>query len=167
MNKDWDIGFVEGFAQVLAAGGTAVNVGDIEGERTLIVEAGENSAAAGYTLSVDHPYEDMTCVYLLFPMFAGLDSDTANDVISLTRYLNKYLSIGCFVVSARDGDVFFRHSFVIDEEMDAETLFMLTAETIDICAQTAAEGIDILAPVIAGKTPAAELLNEDSAIIQK
>ena len=165
MNKQWDKDFIEQFAQVLTAGGIKAQVGDIEGTPSVIVEADED--AAGYTLSIEHPYEDMACIYLLFPMFSRLDGKTANSLISLTRYLNKYLSIGCFVVSARDGDVFFRHSFVIDEEMDAETLFMLTAETIDICAQTAVEGIDILAPVIAGKTPAAELLNEDSAIIQK
>ena len=167
MNKQWDIRFVEEFAQVLAAGGTYVTVGDIEGERTLIVEAAENGPEAGYTLSVTHPYEDVTCVYLLFPMYSGLDSDTANDIISLTRYLNKFLSTGCFVVSAHDGDVFFRHSFLIDEEMDKAALFMLTAQIIDICAQTAAEGVDILVPVIDGKTPAAELLNDDTSIIQQ
>ena len=135
-----------------------MSVGDIEGSRTAVVEADENGAAAGYTLTVEHPYEGTTCVCLLFPMFSGLDSNTAYSIISLTRYLNKFLSTGCFVVSAGDGDVFFRHSFFIDEQMDKAALFMLTAETIDICAVTASEGINIIAPVIEGKTPIAELL---------
>lgn len=167
MNKQWDTSFIEEFAQILTAGGTEAAVDDIEGDLTLIVEAAENGAAAGYTLSIAHPYEDMTCVYLLFPMFSGLGRDTADSIVPLTRYLNKFLSTGCFVISANDGDVFFRHSFVIDEGMDKEALFMLTAEIIDICAQTAEEGIDILAPVIEGRTPAEKLLNDDCAIIQQ
>ncbi len=167
MNKQWDTDFIKEFAQVLTAGGTEVTVGDIEGERTLIVRAGENGAEAGYTLTADHTDEDTACVYLLFPMFSGLDVSTANSIISLTRYLNKFLSTGCFVVSASDGDVFFRHCFLIDDQMDKAALFMLTAEIIDICAHTAAEGMEIVAPVIEGRTPAAELMNDDFAIIQQ
>lgn len=167
MNKQWDTDFIKEFAQVLTAGGTEVTVGDIEGERTAVVEADENGAAAGYTLTVEHPYKDTTCVCLLFPMFSGLDSNTAYSIISLTRYLNKFLSTGCFVVSAGDGDVFFRHCFIIDEQMNKAALFMLTAEIIDICAHTAAEGMEIVAPVIEGRTPIAELLNDDHAIIQQ
>lgn len=165
MNKQWDKDFIEQFAQVLTAGGIKAQVGDIEGTPSVIVEADED--AAGYTLSIEHPYEDMACIYLLFPMFSRLDGKTANSLISLTRYLNKFLSTGCFVVSAKDGDMYFRHSFAADEEMDKTSLFMLTAEIIDICAQTVTEAMEIIVPFFEGKTQLSELLNDDTAIIQQ
>lgn len=163
----WDTDFIEQFAQLLTAGGTQAGVCDIEGTPAVIVQADADDSATGYTLSIEHPYEDMTYVHLLLPMFSGLDESITDSIISLIRYLNKFLSTSCFVASAKDGDVYFRYSFVIDEQMEKTALFMLTAEVIDICEETAAMGMDIIVSLIEGKTPLSELLNDDTAIIQQ
>lgn len=167
MNKEWDIAFINEFALVLDAVGTSVSVTDVEGTHMLIVELDGNHISVGYTLTVEHPDENSTSIYIMFPMFSGLDRETADKLIPLLRYLNKFLSIGCFVISADNGDMYFRHSFVADESMDRSILFTMAAETIDIEMETAKIGMETIYPVLNGITSVSDLLNDDTAITQQ
>ena len=81
-------------------------------------------------------------------------------------YLNRFLDIGVFGIDDESGDLEFRYSFIASEKTDRKKLIKMISAAYGTAENTAAEAAGITAPVISGETPAAELLNEDSVIIQ-
>lgn len=165
MNREWDKKFVEELAQALASLGITVYTGDIAGSDAVITEADGEKLPAGCTVTVEHYAEDAAAVYMFFPLYGGLDGGTLGDLIRLVRYMNKYLTIGSFTVNTDDGELYYHHSFIIEEDMDKAVLFGLVGDTLDIASQTAAMGADIASRVIDGTTPVSELLNDDAGAI--
>lgn len=167
MSREWDKEFITELGQILEAAGANVTADVIEGDDTLMIEPDGESFPVGCTVNIVHPTEDSTGVFLLFPLFKELVRKVCDDLYALMRYMNKYLQVGSFAVSAQDGYFCFRHTFIVDDDTDRALLIAMTADTLDIAAATAAMGADIAAPVIEGTTPVSELLNNDAVIIQQ
>ncbi len=165
MNKEWDKNFIGELAQVLAAFELNVYVGDIEGTDSVVIEADGEKIPAGCTISVEHYAEDAAGIYMFFPLYNGLDEKAVGDMTALVRYMNKYLTIGCFTVNSDDNELYYHHAFIIDEDMDKAVLFGLIGDTLDIATQTAAMGADITAPVLDGTKSVSELLNDEYGAI--
>ena len=117
------------------------------------------------TITICHPGEDFTAIQMLISIFVELDEKTTADAASLLPVMNSALSIGHFGVIRDEGYFYYNYSFLTNGMSD-EGVLISAAAALSIISDTAAEGIDILLPLINGEKDVDEIRNEDIVIAQ-
>lgn len=152
-------------AEIFTDAGYDVSADEINDSNILSIGYGEDSAVEDGSIIITH-YDDILTVFVLVTVWSGLGTKEKEDMAQFLPYLNRFLDIGVFGIDDESGDLEFRYSFIASEKTDRKKLIKMISVAYGTAENTAAEAAGITAPVISGETPAAELLNEDSVIIQ-
>ncbi|MBO6303406.1 MAG: hypothetical protein J6N15_13305 [Ruminiclostridium sp.] len=166
MSKTWETELLNELVESLSEGAEDIGIEDINGNDVLVMEYDSENGVEDCNIMVNHINEDSTEINVMVTLRSGLGEKSVNDVLSLLPYLNEYLTVGNFGITVQDGYFYFNTTQEIDEDMDRDKLLKMIGTVLDIAVNTSEEAMEMIAPVLDGERPAAELMNEDTAIIQ-
>ena len=141
---------------------------DIIGDKPALIltyDPEDDQLPGDCTITISHPGEDFTAIQMLISIFVELDEKTTADAASLLPVMNSALSIGNFGVIRDEGYLYYNYAFLTNGMSD-EGVLLSAAAALSIISDTAAEGIDILLPLINGEKDVDEIRNEDIVIAQ-
>lgn len=166
MSKTWETELLNELVEALADSADDIGIEDINGNDVLVLEYDSENGIEDCNIMVQHINDDSTEINVMITLRSGLSEENCNNVLALLPYLNEYLAVGNFGITLQDGYFYFSATQEIDEDMDRDKLLKMIGTVLDIAVNTSEEAMEMIVPVLDGERPAAELMNEDTAIIQ-
>ena len=168
MAEQWEQNYLESICEAMEGNAYDAFIEDIGGAPAIIIDYGDNSDGLPKTmkLSIEHIVQNTCQFQIMAELFSNIDDKSFSDIEKVTAHINQFLTVGNATIFFGNRSMFYNYAFLFTKEMTTDTVTLLLASAMDIILITAKKIIEILTPLIEGRTTAQALIEGNISILQ-